>query len=211
MNMEKIRLAAAIGTISLLCAVASLASANPVSSEVAPNLAANGGFEDSANNFAWTPGGNLDILAIVSISGGDPAALINHGDMALQTHNVVSGGLAYITQDIVTTNNTHYNIHLSFRTDGGSSPINELRVDWDGANVYSLSNSGTNSYQDILIDPIANGSSTTLTISFASDNFLYLDDISVLEVRAAAPEPISVALLGLGLASLGFVRGRQRT
>jgi hypothetical protein len=114
-----------------------------------------------------------------------------------------------ISQSFATLAGSNYNIHLWLRSDGLTP--NSLAVLWGGTTVYSAANLAASAYTEIVIDPQATASSTTLELRLRNDaGFLELDDISVRAVGAvsAVPEPASLTLLGAGL--LGMVAARRR-
>ena len=85
-----------------------------------------------------------------------------------------------------------------------------IQVSWDGNVVYSATDIPGFSYSEIVIDPIATSTSTTLAIGLRDDSFfLNVDTISVRQVQAQAPEPVTLALVGLGLAGLSLSRRKQ--
>ena len=201
--MKKIKLAAAIAALSVLGAPVSVAWANPVSSEVGPDLVTNGGFE-TGNFSGWTVSGNL---ANTSVS--TTPVQVAHSP----THGVLAGAvttLNFIEQTIVTTPGAIYNIHIWVANVSDDSAT-ELRVDWGGATVLDIVNlvgEGIHDYTEFVIDPMATGATMNLKIGSRDDtHFLYYDDISVRLTQV--PEPASVALLALGITGLGFARRRK--
>ena len=203
--MEKIRLAAAVLAISLLGAVASVASANPVSSETGSNLVLNGDFEAGFTD--WDTSG---ISAATSVS--DTPAEVAHSPH----HAVLAGSstLDFIFQDITTTSGAFYNIHI-WVANLSDDTNTQLRVDWGGTtvlNLVDLTTYGVHDYKEFVIDPMATAGTMRLTIgSLDGASFIYYDDISVrLTQPQQAPEPASLALFALGLAGVGFSARRRK-
>ena len=76
--------------------------------------------------------------------------------------------------------------------------------------MYSATDIPGFSYREIVIDPIATATTTTLAIGLQDDSFfLNVDDISVRQVAERLPEPVTLALLGVGLAALTLSRRKQ--
>ena len=178
----------------LLCT--SIATAGPIGSEVGPNLVTNGGFE-TGDFTGWTQSGNT---SFTGVTGGGFA---HSGSFGAFFGPI--GSLGYINQDLATTPGAHYNIHLWY-SPTGSHP-SDLQVLWDGVEVYREINAAGSGYREIVIDPIAIDSITTLSIGLRNDpSFDGLDDILVRQT----PMPPSLLALCLGLLGLAGLEGLRR-
>ncbi|TAK92612.1 MAG: PEP-CTERM sorting domain-containing protein [Burkholderiaceae bacterium] len=171
------------------------AYAFPVADEFGPNLVVNGDFETGSLAPDWVQSGNLGFNNIDSVGNGGSSFSWTGGSI---------GSLGYINQTLATVAGAGYNIHLFLQSDGDTP--NEIQVMWDGAVVYDAFNVGSQGFTEIVIDPFASDASTILSIGTRNDpGFLHVDDVSVREA-SSVPEPMTVALLGLGLLGVGVSR-----
>jgi len=174
--------------------------AMPVSDEFGPNLVTNGGFE-TGDLSGWT------VLAV------DGEIFVTSGNSHSGTYSLEEGpeealgGIPasnYISQNLSTTPGTYYNIHLWFDS-SGEFP-NELRIDWGGTAVFDQTDIAAVGWEEFSVDPVATSSSTNLELDFLNvPSYDYIDDVSVFQTEAgtaAVPEPMTLSLLGLGLAGL---------
>lgn len=193
--------------VGLVCAsaaaIASLASAGPVTSEFGPNLVRNGSFELTSMiaGSAWTPSGFFS-------EGFDYFVDTDPADAESGTHSFAGGAvgaLGFISQNLATTAGGRYNIHLWLANLSGFADGTAIQVLWGGIPVYSATDILGFNYRQIVIDPIATGPSTTLSVGLRDDSFfLNVDNISV----RAVPEPTTLALLLGGLGIAGLARRR---
>jgi hypothetical protein len=173
------------------------AFAGPVSGERGPNLVVNGGFEASSTvPTGWTTTG----------FGGFDSIDTNPAHAHSGTNSFSSGAVGapgFISQTIATVAGTSYNIHLWLANFSGFAGDTEIQILWGGNLVYDKTDILGFGYNEIVVDPLATGAATTLSIGLRDDSdFLNIDDVSV---RAVA-EPASLALLMLGLAGIGVAR-----
>jgi hypothetical protein len=177
--------------------------------EIGPNLVTNGSFENTSviAGSGWTVSGGF------TAEGFDYFVDTNPADAQSGTHSFAGGAigaLGFISQSITTVIGTNYNIHLWLANLSGFSDNTAIQVRWGGNVVFSATNILGFSYHEVVIDPIATSTNTVLAIGLQDDSFfLNVDNISVRQVQQQAPEPVTLALLGLGLAGLGFSRRKQ--
>lgn len=127
------------------------------------------------------------------------------------------GSGAFIEQNLGTVAGQTYN--LSFWVGETSGPTSELSVFWNGSLVADILNPanytldfGTNPgmIQFNFNNLLAAGSSTSLEIhGRQGPGIISFDNVSVVATNNV-PEPASLAIIGLGLASLGAARRRKK-
>jgi hypothetical protein len=198
-----------VGLLSAVAAaIASTAFAGPVFKEFGPNLVTNGSFENTSviAGSGWTVSG-----AFIS-EGFDYFIDTLPADAEAGTHSFAGGAigdLGFISQNIATVVGQHYNIHLWLANLSGFSDDTAIEVLWGGNIVYPLTTDILGfGYRQIIIDPVATSTTTSLSIGLRDDSFfLNVDNISV----RAVPEPTTLALLLGGLSAAGLSRRRRST
>jgi hypothetical protein len=187
----------------------STAFAGPVTDETGLDLVTNGSFEDTS-----TVAGSGWAVSGFSAEGFDYFIDTNPADAQIGTHSFAGGAigdLGFISQNIATTAGGHYNIHLWLANISGFADGTAIEVRWGGIPVYSATDILGFNYREIVIDPIATGSSTALAVGLRDDSlFLNVDNISVRAVQAV-PEPTTLALLLGGMGIAGLARRRAST
>ena len=175
------------------------------------NIVVNPGFESGLSG--WTT--NPCVGPSCSIFGPDQwsaAPLYPHTGLNAANSGCVSAlcldpaGGDWIAQTLTTVPSTTY--VLSFWMDPHGTPGDatvEIDTFWDGVLVGTFAAEPEGYHQYFVTGLIATSTSTLLKISGRSDPFLvFLDDIEV-----DVPEPMSVALGGLGLGLLGLLQTRR--
>ena len=116
------------------------------------------------------------------------------------------GSLGGISQDIPTVPGQSYEISFWVDPDGGAP--SQLVLSFGGTTLINSVNLADAPYTLFTAIGIGGaGATTALSFSFRDDpGFIYLDAISVVE----APEPMTLALFGAGLAGLAVIRRRRR-
>lgn len=162
------------------------------------NLITNGSFE-TGDFTGWTQTGNTTFNG-VQCPGPHPT--VAQGNCSAFFGPV--GSVGGITQSFATEIGHFYDITFAFRPDGGVP--SSFSVVFNGTPLLSLSNPAASaSFHTYSFFQQATLATSTLAFNFRDDpGFLFLDAVVV-----NLPEPATLALLGLGLAGLGFSRRKQ--
>ncbi len=212
-------------------ALATLALTGQLGSAVGhANLLTNGSFEDTTNFVdqgndtmslsvgstlmpGWTVAGSHDLAWI---GPTNPFGLTaSDGNYFLDLTGYISGGpFSGVTQTIA----THPGATYSLTFDLGSDPTYGVQ---DGVSVSAGSVSGTvfnstndgtqhNLWRSESLSFTATGSSTVISlIGDSGDNYIGLDNVSVVQTSAGTPEPSTWAMMLAGFAGLGYAGLRR--
>jgi len=190
----------AVGLVASL-AVPHAAKASPsICDAIAGNLVQNCGFE-TGDFTGWTTG---EISFSQYVDTAANSVQVNSGLYAAQIAGF-SFGPDTLTQTIATTVGQLYSLSF-YRYQGLFGPTISLDVLWNGNPVFSELNPGPpEQYQQFSAQVVGTGSDTIQFVSANDPDFTFLDDVTL----SSVPGPATLALLGLGLAGLGFLRRKQ--
>lgn len=170
----------------------------PVTGAFATELVSNGGFE-SSDFTDWTLTGNTSFTGVAT-------GIAHSGTYGAFFGQIGSTGT--ISQTLNTVAGQAYSLSFWLHNDGGSP--NSFDASIDGVDVLTLSDAPSFDYTQYVFAFVASGTTTPLVFTFQQDPaFWYLDDISVSD-GTPAPEPMTIALLGAGLAGFGAMRRKRK-
>jgi len=183
-----------LGAVLITACSASMGHAAPL------NLVTNGGFE-TGDFSGWTLVGDQTLNGVTCAPGfgaeGNCAAFFG----PIGTTGGISQALSGLT--------VGGSYDVSFALEASGDAPSSFTASFGGVTLLNLVNppATTPPYTDYTFDVQAAATSETLTFNFRDDfGFITFDAVSV---TAAVPEPATLALVGTGLAGLGFARRRR--
>ena len=168
-----------------------------VANAVPMELVTNGGFE-TGDLTGWTCTGADSCSTTGSAHSGSYAAI-----------GFDNSGYATLSQDIATVIGATYD--LSFWSYAPELSGNILRYMIDSLTPVTVPT--TASYSLTSTSFVASGTTTSISLLFETDSGTgtwRIDDVSVTGASSAVPEPTALALMGLGLAGIGFARKKKQ-
>jgi hypothetical protein len=181
--------------LSSILALVSLLAVSVIES-VKANLITNGGFETGSLT-GWTQSGNTGFTDVFGSFLGTPP---HSGNFQVFFGPVGSHG--FMAQNLATTPGGSYVIDFWLASLAG--PANFFSVNWDGASIFSLTDSSAFDYTEFTFELSAANASTPLQFEFVQNaSFFLLDDVIVNPSGVTVPDAGSTFSL-LSLASLGI-------
>jgi VCBS repeat-containing protein len=139
--------------------------------DAGPSIFVNGGFE-TGDFTGWTVSGS-QIQAQFLGQGGE------FGNYAAQFPSPGGLGTEVLSQSVSTVAGQHYFVSFSITGDGESTDNNFI-VNWDGAQLLSLSDVQSGGFTHYTFEVVASSSNTVLEFTYNDDGIaLYLDQVSV--------------------------------
>ncbi len=154
----------------------------------------------TGNNIAWLYDDYWGITAsdgdyFLDLTSYTPYGV---GGVAQSTISTVAGQSYVLSFDLGSS--TIYGVNPSIIASAGSS-----------SSTFSATTTGTNQWDRFSMSFLADSTSTTIALTGVgtaySGSYIGLDNVSI--VTSSAPEPTTLALMGLGLAGVGFSRRRK--
>jgi hypothetical protein len=190
-------------TLSLAITTALLAGYPAVAS--AQNIVSNPGFE-TGDFTGWTEFGPAN--ACQGVDNFNPRS------GTYSAFFCTTGTISGIFQNLTTTPGQEY-VFAYFIANSVSGapggPRNSIEVYWDGNPVQFIFDVAASGYIGYSFNVFATSNMTEIAFEMRNDaGFFDLDDVSVEAMRNdVIPEPMTMILLGTGLAGIGLVRRRR--
>lgn len=181
--------------LAMSALAAAVALATPAS---ATQLVTNGGFE-TGDFSGWSLTGNTSFTGVDNIAhSGSDAAFFGQVD--------ATGSLS---QTLGTVAGQMYTFSFWLRNDGGTP--SSFVAAFGGDVLTSLSDPAAFGYTFYTYNVTASSNSTLLSFTFQQNPaYFHLDDVSVENV-SSVPEPVTWAMMVLGMGAIGVTLRRRKT
>ena len=190
----------------------SIAAVMLFGSVASANLVINGGFE-TGDSTGWTVTYSQASLDFINGPGGIPTVQVQNGNWVPPyegSWSVVFGGPDFdtISQSIATAPGTTYKLSF-WVNDEGNTPAT-LIAKWNDAPVTTLDwGNTTSTWTQYNANVVGTGSDTLAFSAYGFNWWTSLDSVSL--NAAPMPEPVTMTLVGMGIAGLGsYLRRRAR-
>jgi len=189
MNLKILKTGLSLWTALVVCGSA---QASPI------NVVKNPGFEDITLDFWSTPS---DFGFILENSA--PHSGVN----SVRNNACAFGCESAISQSLVTSLGSSYNLSFFARTSNSNNPSPEVRVLWGGQSVFDQKIAAGGPWVEYTVPGlVASGPATSLEFTVAAAGVLHLDDVDA--AAPTVPEPGTSLLLTMGV--LGLAANRRR-
>jgi hypothetical protein len=167
----------------------------------ATTIVANGGFE-TGDLTGWTHTGSI---SFDGVQCPGPSAVVAQGNCSFFSGAI--GATSTLSQLLPTIIGQSYEIRFAFEPDGTNPSFFSASF---GANtLFTRTNPPLSAFQFLSFVTTATASSTNLAFTFRDDpGFLFFDAVSV---ETFVPEPMTLSLVGLGLAAARLLHSRKRS
>jgi hypothetical protein len=129
----------------------------------------------------------------------------NSGDLDV-AFNATGGATNSLVQTLATIPGQFYTFSLF--EDADFDPNGQFFIDWNGANLLTITGQEIITYQFHTFTVMATSTSTDIRFAANTRGSVILDDVVVTPNAASAPEPSSVGFAAAGLCSVVLLRRR---
>ncbi len=173
----------------------------------AANIVQNPGFESGS----FAPNWNVSLSSGPGSLAEENGSVFAHSGSYSALWDAFSLGnfSATLSQTLTTIAGKAYTLDF-FAAAGTTGTTSTLDVTFGGAPVVDLSLPADGNYHEYTYTVDATTTSANLSFAGATNEFIFLDDVSVNPVIAAAPEPFTAALVIIGTAMILLIAAVRR-